>query len=62
MVLVLLFNSFGENLEILAYLAWPGLLIVGIVMKHRLAIPPLWAEFFRRLFAISDAERVGKRA
>lgn len=58
-VLVLLFNSFGENLEILSYLAWPGLLIVGIVMKHKLAIPPLWAEFFRKIFAIREHERAG---
>ena len=26
---LLLFYSFGENLEILAYLAWPGLLMIG---------------------------------
>ena len=29
MTVMLLFYSFGENLEILAYLAWPGLLLVG---------------------------------
>jgi hypothetical protein len=33
--LVLLVNSFGENLEILAYLTWPGLLLIGIAMKRR---------------------------
>ncbi|MEZ9198457.1 O-antigen ligase family protein [Shewanella sp. 10N.286.54.B9] len=26
--------TFGENLEILAYLFWPGLVIVGIALKH----------------------------
>lgn len=30
MVLVLLLYSFGENLEILAYLYWPALVIIGI--------------------------------
>jgi hypothetical protein len=31
--------SFGENLEILSYLFWPGLVIVGISMRCRLAGP-----------------------
>ncbi len=26
--------TFGENLEILAYLFWPGLVIVGVALKH----------------------------
>jgi len=30
MVLVLFFYTFGENLEILAYLFWPGLVMIGI--------------------------------
>jgi hypothetical protein len=30
MVLVLFFYTFGENLEILAYLFWPGLVMMGI--------------------------------
>ena len=34
-VLVLFINSFGENIEILAYLIWPGLLLLGIAMKRR---------------------------
>jgi hypothetical protein len=33
--LVLFINSFGENLEILGYLIWPGLLLLGIAMKRR---------------------------
>jgi hypothetical protein len=33
--LVLFVNSFGENLEILAYLTWPGLLLIGIAMRRR---------------------------
>lgn len=32
--LVLLLFSFGENLEILAYLAWPALLVLGIAMRR----------------------------
>lgn len=32
--LVLLLFSFGENLEILAYLVWPALLIVGTAMRR----------------------------
>ncbi len=34
-VLVLFINSFGENLEILCYLTWPGLLMIGIAMSRR---------------------------
>lgn len=30
MVMVLFFYTFGENLEILAYLFWPGLVMIGI--------------------------------
>lgn len=30
MLLVLIFYSFGENLEVLGYLVWPGLLLIGI--------------------------------
>lgn len=32
LVLVLAFYSFGENLEILAYLFWPALVLIGIVL------------------------------
>ncbi|WP_394200886.1 O-antigen ligase family protein [Shewanella waksmanii] len=36
-VLIMLFlYTFGENLEILAYLFWPGLLIIGIAFKTQL--------------------------
>lgn len=34
-ILVLLFNSMGENIEILAYLAWPGFLALGMAFKRR---------------------------
>lgn len=33
-VLVILAYSFGENLEILSYLIWPGLLVVGIALRE----------------------------
>ena len=37
MTLVLLMYSFGENLEVLAYLYWPGLLLIGksLAMRYR---------------------------
>lgn len=34
MVALMLFYSIGENLEILAYLMWPGLLIMGIASRE----------------------------
>lgn len=34
-ILVLFINSFGENLEILCYLIWPGLLLIGVAMRRR---------------------------
>jgi len=34
MVLALVLYSFGENLEILAYLYWPALLIIGIALRR----------------------------
>ena len=33
MLLVLIFYSFGENLEVLAYLYWPALLLIGIALR-----------------------------
>ena len=38
-MLVMLLHSFGENLEILAYIAWPALLLIGIAMQRRLVHP-----------------------
>lgn len=38
-MLVLSFYSFGENLEILAYLFWPGLIVVGIAFRQQLVSP-----------------------
>ncbi len=34
-LLVVFLNSMGENIEILAYLAWPGFLLLGIALKRR---------------------------
>jgi hypothetical protein len=38
-ILVLFLYTFGENLEILVYLFWPGLVVVGIASRQRLANP-----------------------
>lgn len=37
--LMLVLFSFGENLEILAYLVWPALLVVGLAMRRPLRRP-----------------------
>lgn len=34
-VMILLLYTFGENLEILVYLFWPGLVVMGIGMRER---------------------------
>jgi hypothetical protein len=38
-MLLLTFYSFGENLEILVYLIWPGLIVVGVATGRRLISP-----------------------
>jgi hypothetical protein len=38
-ILVLFLYTFGENLEILVYLFWPGLVVVGIASRQRLVNP-----------------------
>jgi hypothetical protein len=43
-VVIITFYTFGENLEILAYLFWPGLVVIGIAMRRRVFHP------FRRRF------------
>lgn len=53
-LLALLLFSFGENLEMLAYLIWPAFLLIGIVSKRRISFPPEKAaapEAFRHLMA-----------
>ena len=35
-ILVILFSSFGQTLDSVAYLCWPGLLILGIAFKQNL--------------------------
>ena len=40
MTLLLLFYSFGENLEILAYLYWPALVLIGISLRPRALLAP----------------------
>jgi len=34
MIMLLFLYTFGENLEILAYLFWPGLVLIGIAHKE----------------------------
>jgi hypothetical protein len=34
MALVYLMYSFGENLEVVSYLGWPALLIIGMALRH----------------------------
>jgi hypothetical protein len=38
MLMVLVFYSFGENLEVLAYLYWPALLLIGIALRKPIGI------------------------
>ena len=38
-VLVLFLYTFGENLEILAYLIWPGLVLLGLAFQERVQSP-----------------------
>ena len=40
-VIILFLYTFGENLEILAYLFWPGLIILGAAHKQPLVLPIL---------------------
>ncbi|MEB3181396.1 MAG: O-antigen ligase family protein [Nostocaceae cyanobacterium] len=38
-ILVLLINSFSQNLEFFTYLYWPGLLILGMAFKENISFP-----------------------
>ncbi len=38
-VLVLFLYTFGENLEVLAYLIWPGLVLLGLAFQERVLLP-----------------------
>ena len=38
-LLTLLLFSFGDNIEIVAYIIWPGMLHVGIALKRRYRSP-----------------------
>jgi len=38
-MLLLFLYTFGENLEVLAYLIWPGLLFIGIASKDVISSP-----------------------
>ena len=47
MTAVLLF-SFGENLDVLAYLVWPAFLMLGIAAKRRISFGPVSAHLVAR--------------
>jgi hypothetical protein len=34
MIVILLLYTFGENLEILVYLFWPGMVILGLALQE----------------------------
>jgi hypothetical protein len=38
-VVIITFYTFGENLEILSYLFWPGLVVIGVAMRRHLFHP-----------------------
>ena len=39
-VLIIVFlASFGDNIEMLAYIIWPGLIIIGIALRRPIALP-----------------------
>jgi hypothetical protein len=38
MILMLFLYTFGENLEVLAYLIWPGLLFIGMGARPNAAL------------------------
>ncbi len=38
-MIIITFYTFGENLEILSYLFWPGLVVVGVAMRRRVFDP-----------------------
>ncbi|HEY9846824.1 MAG TPA: hypothetical protein V6D03_11580, partial [Candidatus Caenarcaniphilales bacterium] len=40
MILVLFIFTFAENIEYLAYIYWPGLVMLGISFKEKVSIPP----------------------
>lgn len=39
MTMVLFLYTFGENLEVLGYLIWPGLLLIGVADRHPASTP-----------------------
>jgi hypothetical protein len=36
-VVILLMYTFGENLEILVYLYWPGLIMLGLALQEKMS-------------------------
>ena len=56
MLLLLFLYTFGENLEVLAYLIWPGLLFIGMGAKPSVALR--WEKEQKELLAAKQATSV----
>jgi hypothetical protein len=39
MIVILLLYTFGENLEILVYLYWPGMIMMGMALQEKKSAP-----------------------
>jgi hypothetical protein len=39
MIVILLLYTFGENLEILVYLYWPGMIMMGMALQEQKSSP-----------------------
>jgi hypothetical protein len=57
MMLVIFLYTFGENLEILAYLYWPGLMLMGMGF----CASPFEGEVSQELLIASSSETTGKK-
>jgi hypothetical protein len=44
MIVILLLYTFGENLEILVYLYWPGMVVMGLALQERKRVEPATGE------------------
>lgn len=57
-ILVLAISAFGDNLEILAYVYWPGLLVLGMALQEKVAVPsPPALSFYPSAVLYSKATR-----
>ena len=55
---VLAISAFGDNLEILAYVYWPGLIVLGMALQEKVAVPsPPALSFYPSAVLYSKATR-----